>query len=243
VNAAEPSSAEAPEPRTAPEPVIFRVSESIAPGATLARYGEGLNAVRAVSILRRGGSIAATASPIQVDRQGHFCRFVFPPVAPGVYALRAQTTDGQSTRVGWVNTADPRWLSEERAYPGLKMKLMGRNLHAAASGGPTRTRLRLIPTRGGKPAALGAKTIGRVSPYCIDFRLPAALPLGTYHVEARTGPAEFGRDWVRLNDASERPQKPADTILTVEPAPRDPTALALGVAWATDFNWSRVLNV
>ena len=33
-----------------------------------------------------------------------------------------------------------------------------------------------------------------------------------------------------------------DTVVQVEPAPTNPTALALKVAWANDFNWSRVAD-
>ena len=50
-----------------------------------------------------------------------------------------------STQVIYVNRADPRWISEERAYPGLRLKLIGRNLDAAEYNGDRNTQVRFVP--------------------------------------------------------------------------------------------------
>jgi hypothetical protein len=138
-----------------------------------------------------------------------------------------------------VNRADPRWISEERAYPGLKLKLLGRNLDAAEYNGARHTQLRLVPVDNGVPVAIAPAA---VSPSCVAFSVPAGLETGRYYVEVCVNSAEYGRDWVRLNNHSEFPDTVQDTVLELEHAPADPTALALNVAWANDFNWSRVVD-
>ena len=67
----------------------------------------------------------------------------------------------------------PRWISEERAYPGLQLKLIGRNLDAWEYGGTRNTQVRLVPTDGGKAVVI---TPDAVNPYCVDFSVPLALP-------------------------------------------------------------------
>ena len=61
-------------------------------------------------------------------------------------------------------------------------------------------------------------------------------------MEVSANSAEYGRDWVRLNNHSEYPEVVRDTVVQVESAPTNPTALALKVAWANDFNWNHVAD-
>ena len=134
---------------------------------------------------------------------------------------------------------DPRWISEERAYPGLQLKLIGRNLDAWEYGGSRNTQIRLVPTHGGEAVVI---TPDSVNPYCVDFSLPSGLAAGNYNLEVNANSAAYGRDWVRLNDHSEYPDGVRDTVLQLEPAPTNATALALKVKWANDFPWNRVVN-
>ena len=220
-------------------PVVFRASEGVAPGTVLSLYGESLQGVTTVRFLRRDGSEAASPKPVQTDPNGHFCRVVLPAITPGVYRLRVETTNGAAAKLLFVNRADPRWLSEERAYPGMKLKLLGRNLDAAEYGGRQNTELRFVPSTGGEAMVVAPD---QVTPYCTDFTMPARTKPGRYLLEVRTGSAEFGGDWVRLNNVSEMHDAVTDTILTVEAPPIHPVALALGVAWANDFDWTHVVD-
>jgi hypothetical protein len=137
----------------------------------------------------------------------------------------------------YVNRVDPRWISEERAYPGLQLKLVGRNLDAAEYNGNRNTQVSFVPVNGGTPVTIIPDA---VNPYCVDFSVPADLVAGKYYVEVSTRSAGYGREWVRLNNHSAFPDVVRDTVAQVERAPTNPTALALKVAWANDFNWSRV---
>ncbi len=220
-------------------PVVFKVSEGVRPDAVLSLHGEYLTGVRSVRFLKADGSVAATQAAVQTDRDGHFCRVIFPSIAPGAYQLAVRNGDGWSTQAICVNRAEPRWISEERAYPGMALKLIGRNLDAAEYGGRRRTQVRLVPVEGGVPVVLEPDA---VNPYCVDFSVPAGVAAGKYYVEVGTNSAVFGRDWVRLNDHSEFPDTVRDTAVQVERPPADRMALALKVAWANDFNWSHVAD-
>ncbi|MGO9113106.1 MAG: glycosyl hydrolase family 28-related protein, partial [Thermoguttaceae bacterium] len=166
-------------------------------------------------------------------------RVEFPSILPGAYRLAVSNGPGWSTQTIYVNRADPRWISEERAFPGLPLKLIGRNLDASEYGGTGNTQVRLVPTDGSKAVVI---TPDAVNPYCVDFSVPLSIAAGNYYVEVSANSAEFGRDSVRLNNHSEYPEVVRATVVQVEPAPTNPTALALKVAWANDFNWTRVAD-
>lgn len=220
-------------------PVVFRVSEGVRPNAIVSLYGEYLGGNPSVRFLRADGSVAATQPSVQTDAGGHFCRVVFPAIPPGAYKLAVGHGSAWSTQRVIVNRADPRWISEERAYAGLRLKLIGRNLDAWECGGIQRTQVRLIPSFGGKSVLIRPDA---ANPYCVDFTVPTDLRPGSYYVEVNAGSAQFGATWVRLNNHSEYPDTVRDTMVHVERAPTDPTALAMKVAWANDFRWSRVVD-
>lgn len=220
-------------------PVVFKVSEGVRPGALVSLYGEYLTGVPTVRFVRSDGSVAATRTSVQTDPSGHFCRVVFPALPPGAYRLTVHNQAGWSTRPVFVNRADPRWISEERVNPGLKLKLVGRNLDAWEYGGRRNTSVRLVPANGGKPIAV---VLDGVSPYCVDFTAPAALTPGRYYVEVNAGSAQYGSRWLRLDNHSEYPAAVEPTVVRVERAPTDRTALALNAAWANDFAWGRVVD-
>ena len=220
-------------------PMVFRVSEGVRPNALVSLYGEYLTATPTVRFVRSDGTVAATQTSVQTDRGSHFCRVVFPDITPGSYRLAVSNGAGWSTQTIFVNRADPRWISEERAYPGLPLKLIGRNLDASEYGGKQNTHVRLVSADGGKVVVL---TPDAVNPYCVDFTVPSGIAPGKYFVEVCAGSAEFGSDWARLDNHDEYPDAVHDTLLRVEPAPTNPTAMALKVAWANDFKWSRVVD-
>jgi hypothetical protein len=224
----------------APVPVIFKVSEGVRPNAVVSLYGEYLTGASAVRFIRADGSVAATQPAVQTDVGGHFCRVIFPAIPAGAYRLSAQNGSGWSTQPICVNRAEPRWISEERAYPGLKLKLIGRNLDASEYNGTRKTEIRFVSADGKNITPI---TPDAINPYCVDFTVPSGFAGGDYHVEVNAHSAEFGNDWVRLDNHSEFPEAIHDTVLHVEPAPADPLALALKVAWANDFAWDKVINI
>ena len=146
---------------------------------------------------------------------------------------------GWSTQAIYANWAEPRWISEERAYPGLALSSLGEISTPAEYNGTRKTQVRLAPIEGG---ALVVLEPDAVNPYCVDFSVPAGVAAGKYYVEVSANSAEFGRDWVRLNNHSEFPDTVSDTVIQVERRPTQPDGLALNVAWANDFNWSHVVD-
>jgi hypothetical protein len=220
-------------------PVIFKVSEGVRPNAVVSLYGEFLAGTPNVRFIASDGSVAAVQGAVQTDPGGHFCRVVFPAIPPGAYRLSVRSGLEWSTQEVYVNRADPRWISEERAYPGLPLKLIGRNLDAWEYNGRRHTSVRLTPKGKGRSVVIAPDA---VNPYCVDFTIPEGVPFGDYHVEVNAGSAEYGGDWIRLNRHSEFPGSVSDTVVHVEGPPTDPTARALQVAWVNDFPWDRVVN-
>jgi hypothetical protein len=220
-------------------PVVFKVSEGVRPGALLSLYGEYLSGMPAVRFVGSDGSVRATQEAVQTDPGGHFCRVVFPSIKPGAYRLSVRNRAGWSSRIVHVNRAEPRWISEERAYPGLRLKLIGRNLDAWEYGGRRATLVRLVAARDGKAIVVVPED---VNPYCVDFTIPPNVPAGDHYVEVNAGSAHLDGDWVRLDNHSEFPETIKQTLVHVEAAPSDTTARALQVAWADDFVWDRVAS-
>ena len=226
-------------PVVAQVPVVFRVSEGVRPGAIVSLYGEYLTDTPSVRFLDSDGGTVATQTAVQSDPGGHFCRVVFPQIAPGAYKLSAQNAQGESTGDVFVNRAEPRWISEDRSYPGLALKLIGRKLDAREYYGEQNTQLRWVPTDGGPSTVIMPD---EVNPYCVDLTVPFTLAVGEYYLEVRTGSAAYGGDWVRLDDHSNLPETVNDTVIRVESAPTDPTARTLQIAWANEFPWNRVVD-
>ena len=220
-------------------PVVFKVSEGIRPNSIVSLYGEYLTDSPRVRFLRSDGSVAATQSSVQTDPDGHFCRIVFPSIAPGAYRLSVGNNAGWSTQAVYVNRAEPRCISYEQAYPGLQLKLIGRNLDAAEYHAAQATRVRLVPLDRHQPNVI---TPTAINPFCVDFTVPRNLGAGRYYVEVCSGSAEYGKDWIRMDNHTEFPETVRDTVIQVQPAPKHPTALVLKVGWANDFNWTNLVD-
>jgi len=222
-----------------PVPVVFKVSEGVRPNSIVSLYGEYLTGSPGVRFLRADGSLAATQSPRQTDADGHFCRVLFPSIAPGTYRLSVGNDAGWSTQAVYVNRAEPRWISDEQAYPGLQLKLIGRNLDAGEYNAVRATRLRFVPLDRNQAHVIKPDAI---NPFCIDFTVPRNLSAGRYYVEVCTRSAEYGKDWIRLDNHTEFPDTVRDTVIEVQRAPKHPAALALKVGWANEFNWTNLVD-
>ncbi len=221
-------------------PIVWKVSEGVRPNAIVSLYGEYLTGSPQVRFMGRDGQVVATKSAIQTDPGGHFCRVTFPPIAPGAYKLSIKNETGWSTQPLWVNRAAPRWLSAERAYSGLQLKLLGRNLDAGEYNAVRNTQIRLTAADGSQQVVIAPDA---VNPYCVDFTIPTTVEDGRYFVEVNAHSAQHGSAWVRLDNHSEFPDSVSDTLLQVERPPQCAKALALHVAWANDFDWDYSVNV
>jgi hypothetical protein len=221
-------------------PVIYTISESISPGTLLSIYGDFLADKPEIDLIIINGKAAARISPIQTDTNGQFLRAIFPQITPGVYQIRVSSKSGISKQQVYINKATPRWVSDERAYPGMKMKLFGRNLDASQYGGIKNSEIRLNPSNMGSVVVI--KPIS-ISSNAIEFKIPDDLKYGSYFVEVRTNSGGYGCEWIRLTNESEYPDRISDTQIVIEKTPEDPMAKELGVAWANDFNWGKVFNV
>ncbi len=208
-------------------PVVFKISEGVRPGSLISLYGEYMKGVVKVKFQETGSIV----TPVQQDPGGQYIRIVMPAIASGAYTLSVSNDNG----VTWgnsvyLNKADPRWLSETTAYPGMKIKLMGRNFSGCQYNSPGTTQLQLIPNTGGGSLTNIVPTT--ITPYAISFTLPANTSLGNYYVEVKTNSGGIGTQWVRHSET-----------LDVVSAPTDPTALSLGVSWAKDYNWTYIKNI
>ena len=207
-------------------PKIIKISENVKPGELISLYGEFLTGAVRVRFEETGALIV----PVQQDGGGHFVRVLMPQIAPGAYTLRASNDNGASwSNAVYLNRAEPRWLSENSGFSRMPMKLLGRNLNAAAYNGAQMTSIRLISVTN----STVVRTIvpSRVTAYAVNFTLPVLLTVGDYYVEVTTNSAGIGGRWERLNQ----------TLRVVPPA--NSFGLKLNVSWASDFNWTTIRNV
>jgi hypothetical protein len=223
-------------------PVIFRVSEGVKPGSLVTLYGEYLTGTPTIVFIKKDGSTAATATIAQSDLTGNgrICTVLFPNIYPGSYLIKATNSSGQSTSTAFVNKAEPRWLWKERMYPSMKNKLLGRNLDASEFGGSKNTTIRFVPTGGGTATTITADSVSNL---CVDFTVPVGLASGNYYIETNTNSAEYGSEWIRLDNHFFMPATIVNTVVSCESAPSNATALTLGVAWSNDFNWTNQVNI
>ena len=208
-------------------PVVFKVSEGIKPGALISLYGEYMKGNVKVKFIETGEE----ATPVQTDKAGQFIRILMPEdIAPGAYTLQVSNDDGATWgNPVYLNQASPGWLSDVKGYPGLQMKLIGRNFYAGEYDGVKNTEIRLVPVDGG--ASFNA-TVDILTPNAVTFTISEETAIGNYYVEVKTNSAGLGRNWVRHSET-----------LNVTNAPTDPLALALKVGWTDVFKWSNVHNV
>ena len=184
-----------------------------------------LPARRAVRFLKSDGTVAATQTSVQTDRGGHFCRVVFPSIAPGAYRLAVQNGAGWSTQTIYVNRAEPRWISEERAYPGLPLKLIGRNLDAWEYGGSAEHAGAPRAGRGRQPRWSSRRTpsirIASTSP------CPPALPPASTTWKSAPIPPSTAATGCGWTTTASFPDTVRDTVVQVERRAHRPDGLGL----------------
>ncbi len=209
----------------AKRPVVFSISDAVSPGGLVSVRGEYLyeDSVQVHAVPAAGGD-AVTLPLVQTDAHSKFLVARLPQgTAAGVYRLTVETAGGASLPV-LLNAPRPDFISEDRAFAGLSIRLAGKNLDGAEFGIPTQTEVRLVDHAGASyPVALS-----EVTPFALTLAIQDQ-PLGTYYVEVRSSPS---CPWQRLGSGQ---------TLTISPPAEDP--LGLGVAWADLFAWDNVFTV
>ena len=193
-----------------PVPVITHVTDPTRPGQLFNVVGadwdpEGTQ-VR-VARLEDGepGSPEGTPPGVVVGPPGpaallkqepHVLTCSFPEGRFGVYALRVRGPGGWSERV-LINRPRADWLSTDRAVPGERIRILGRNLvgldlyperdrsdRPLSAGGYVegRTRIALLQGKRAIPAP-----VEKMSAYDVHFRLPLGLEPGEYAVHVHNG--------------------------------------------------------
>ena len=131
-----------------------------------------------------------------LKQEPHVLTCSFPEGRVGVYALRVRGPGGWSERV-LINRPRADWLSTDRAAPGDRIRILGRNLvgldlyperdqsdRPLSAGGYVEggTRIVLLQGKRAVPA-----TVEKMSAYDVHFRLPRGLEPGAYAVHAHNG--------------------------------------------------------
>lgn len=206
-------------------PVILKTSEAVKPGAVFSLYGEGLPSGHTTITYHSENDEDSQLPVIQSDPNGQFARVLLPAGSSTEDAtLIVQNPYGQ-TEVP-VNQANPTWLSDEAAYPGLHLQIFGRNLDASEFGGHGRTQVRLVANGDDRSIRIDPD---KITPFAVDFTVPWRAAPGTYAVQIRN--AERA-EWSTL---------PASLPIVAAKPNGDP--LGLNVSWAQDFKWYAVYNV
>lgn len=219
-------------------PVIFRVSEGIAPGKTVSIYGEYLTGTVKVKFIGKNGILLGntTYSPVQQDKKGQFLRVILPvDASPGVYAIYVSNENGWCKKPAYLNNPDPRWLTDTEAWPGMTLRILGRNLDASEYKGIQKTEIKLV-------AANRKETILQpffVTPLRLEFIVPLAVSKGDYKIWVRTNADGMGDKWIAVRDYPNE----TSVNLKISEVPVDPLSKELGVSWANEFNYSRVIDV
>ena len=215
-------------------PVIWKVSDAVSPGGTVAIYGYGLDAQQievkmcphtGAGIGQRPGADAIALPILQFDIQnGSYVMAQFPEDAKaGLYDLWIRNGAGWSNSLT-LNAPRPLFISEYEAWEGQSISLSGRGLDGQQFGAERNTLLRLV----GADGMQYSQTITKLTPYSLVFTL-GQLPLGSYEVQLSNN---GGASWVTLQSGQK---------LTLLPKGND--FFHLGVAWMDSYRWENVFRV
>ena len=223
-------------------PVIYRISEGVAPGQTLGIYGYGMyesgsetdvnvNNVTIYYAPHTGATAPAEPAAgtavlevLQSDYEnGTYLMAELPAgTAGGLYDVWVKNAYGYSKPVV-LNAARPLFISEYEAWAGQTIQVSGRNLDATQFGAARNTQLRLVPVGGGEAVA---QTLTKLTPYSMAFTVSGAA--GEYYVEVTND----GITWARPHSGQ---------TLTIVAEGND--FFDMGLAWMDSFRWNTVIDV
>lgn len=251
-------------------PVITAVSDAIKPGEAFSVMGTGIdtNGDFRAAIAPNAGTVDPA---FDAERAG--LTYLTPEVSDTTYASGAMfvlpenfdagvydvwvSADGHTWSQGkTINAARPLYISQEAAYEGLEIEVVGRNFFGDEFGLAQSSRedilVKLVDVTDGSKAYTVAPSMGvrytaaesvtgvaveESNPYRLTFVVPASVPAGEYEVCVANDGVNF------------RSLAAAQTLQIVEKAtdvqtdPRIGTGndpLGLGVYWAQDLNYSEV---
>ncbi|AEE96528.1 glycosyl hydrolase family 28-related protein [Mahella australiensis] len=217
-------------------PALLRITDAVKPGEIINIYGEGIqgDAIEIAIEEIRGHDVpvapsdrARRLSAVQTNEEGHFVTTVLPEdIESGAYNIWVKNNYGWSSPIQ-LNAPRPQWLSENTAFAGVKLKVMGRNLDGREFGAQEKTGVKL--TNGSQEYRV---KVGDVNPFAIEFEIPEDVPEGNYNVLI----SNDGHIWRELEYAEEYHQ--SLTITEVAPDP-----LNLNVAWVSEFNWDNSVDI
>jgi hypothetical protein len=188
-----------PRSSMAQEPAVFWASTPVQPGETVLFYGDGMERVDDIRLLRLAnapGGLPRRSSLRQSPAGGLPCKplqpsqvsvkCILPPeLQPGVFVAWVHTPDGWSQPV-FLNEPNPWWVQGDWgtiATPGGWVRVLGTSL-----GWPEqqsiKPRLALVGTAPGKPVFL---EISQSTAYSVKASLPQDLPEGRYQVWVHNG--------------------------------------------------------
>ena len=223
-------------------PVIYRISEGVAPGQTLGIYGYGMyesgsetdvnvNNVTIYYAPHTGATAPAEPAAgtavlevLQSDYEnGTYLMAELPAgTAGGLYDVWVKNAYGYSKPVV-LNAARPLFISEYEAWAGQTIQVSGRNLDATQFGAARNTQLRLVPVGGGEAAV---QTLTKLTPYSMAFTVSGAA--GEYYVEVTND----GITWARPHSGQ---------TLTIVAEGND--FFDMGLAGMYSFRWNTVIDV
>ncbi len=209
--------------------VGYKVSDAVSPGDLISINGYGFKnkdmSLLQVRYAPHGSASVEDAQAMEImqtdERDGYFIVTKLPEeAAGGLYDIWVDNGYGWSEPIV-LNAPRPLFMSEYEVWEGQTIKISGRALESAQFGGTTATKVRLT-----KGSTTVYPQIVDLSPYGVEFKIPAGTPLGEYTgIEVSN---DDGITWAALD---------SDQTLTVVAKGMDP--LGTGLAWMGNFKWDK----
>lgn len=227
-------------------PQLIHVSDGVGQNNIFSLQGEGLTAGANLDVAISPASASSPPAcppggavyPAILQSDANHAQWLaarFPAKsAPDAYWVWAKNATGWSAPV-LMNGANALWISDNSAWAGQQIEIVGRNFDRGEFGGTSSTLARLR-TAGGTAYPL---TISTLEPARLTVTIGNSTvnPLGTYFVDVSN---DGGLNW---STVSETDYSGAQQQLTIVGAGSDP--YGIGHAWAGDsnFNYANIVTV
>lgn len=204
------------------EPYISKISEEISPGEIFNIYGEGIKGENIEIEAKKDGEEPILLEALQTDMSeyGYYVTTKLPENASeGVYDIRVKNDYGQSKAIK-LNGAVALFIDEYEIYPGLDVRVVGRNFDGSKFGLSDNPQVRLVNENG---TAYSARIL-EANRVMLRFTVGDNIPSGEYTV------------WVNNSDGGNWAKLQSGQTLTVLAEHTDP--LGIGVPWTNKFCWT-----